>query len=157
MANPGDGFTVVTAMRYSQTYVLTLLVSGYPDAWSVMNAIILEADAIIVNPFKIQVLAELIREKMIARKPAVRSAKVKSGRLLQRRGPRIIEHWLARDTAIAHGKLRSIQGYTPAMLVHESGIPQVTLFGTLRRNRDHLEFSLLLHDVTTIADEGERS
>ena len=67
-------------MRYSQTYVLTLLVSGYPDAWSVMNAIILEADAIIVNPFKIQVLAELIREKMIARKPAVRSAKVKSGR-----------------------------------------------------------------------------
>jgi DNA-binding NtrC family response regulator len=31
MPNPGDGFTVVTAMRHSQPNALTLLVSGYPD------------------------------------------------------------------------------------------------------------------------------
>ena len=31
MPNPGDGFTVVTAMRHSQPDAVTLLVSGYPD------------------------------------------------------------------------------------------------------------------------------
>jgi hypothetical protein len=55
--------------------------------------------------------------------------------------------------AIAHGKLRYEQGYTPAMLVHESRILQVTLFGTLQSNLSFLDFSLLLPDVMTIADE----
>jgi hypothetical protein len=125
-------------------------------------------------------------EKMIAGKPAARSAREKKrvGALLQRRGPPIFEHWLARvkrtkelsrlslndedrtrhlrkpledmvvrlskpstttkdsdavcsNTAIAHGKLRLILGYSPAMLVHESRILQVTLFGTLQRNRGY--------------------
>lgn len=55
--------------------------------------------------------------------------------------------------AVAHGKLRHQQSYTPAMLVHESRILQVTLFGTLQRNLNLLDFSLLLPDVMTIADE----
>ena len=56
-------------------------------------------------------------------------------------------------SAVAHGKLRYQQGYTPAMLVHESRILQVTLFGTLQSNLSLLDFSLLLPDVMTIADE----
>jgi DNA-binding response OmpR family regulator len=55
--------------------------------------------------------------------------------------------------AVAHGKMRKLQGYTPAMLVHDSRILQVTLFGTLQRNLNALDFSLLLPDVMTIADE----
>jgi hypothetical protein len=39
------------------------------------------------------------------------------------------------------------------MLVHESRILQVTLFGTLQDNMNSLDFSLLLPDVMTIADE----
>jgi hypothetical protein len=60
---------------------------------------------------------------------------------------------LSSTAAIAHGKLRYLQGYTPAMLVHESRILQVTLFGTLQSNLSFLDFSLLLPDVMTIADE----
>jgi hypothetical protein len=56
-------------------------------------------------------------------------------------------------SAAAHGELRFLQGYTPAMLVHESRILQVTIFGTLQSNLNHLDFSLLLPDVMTIADE----
>ena len=41
MPNPGDGFTVVTAMRHSQPDALTLLVSGYPDVKGAMEAILL--------------------------------------------------------------------------------------------------------------------
>ena|SRR5450755_1377790 len=57
------------------------------------------------------------------------------------------------DAAGAHGKLRFLQGYTPTMMVHESRILQVTLFGTLRSNFNVLDFSLLLPDVMAIADE----
>jgi DNA-binding response OmpR family regulator len=60
---------------------------------------------------------------------------------------------ISSDAAVAHGKLRYLQGYTPAMLVHESRILQVTLFGTLQNNLSFLDFSLLLPDVMTIADE----
>src|SRR5579864_83512 len=69
MPNPGDGFTVVTAMRHSQPNALTLLVSGYPDVQSAMGAILLEADEIMVKPFDVRKLVDLIREKMLTRKP----------------------------------------------------------------------------------------
>jgi hypothetical protein len=39
------------------------------------------------------------------------------------------------------------------MLVHESRILQVTIFGTLQSNLNSLDFSVLLPDVMTIADE----
>jgi DNA-binding response OmpR family regulator len=199
MPNPSDGFAVVTAMRHSQPDALTLLVSGYPDVQSAMAAILLEADEIIVKPFEVGRLAELVREKMNTRKPAVRMEKERVGVILQRCITGIVEDWLVRakqsrelnhlplndsertghlpklvedlvvrlskpsstkdsdaissDAAIAHGKLRYLQGYTPAMLVHESRILQVTLFGTLQSNLSFLDFSLLLPDVMTIADE----
>jgi len=50
-----------------------------------------------------------------------------------------------------------LQGYSPVMLVHDARILQVTLFGTLQRNLSALDFSLLLPDVTTIADEVDWS
>lgn len=55
--------------------------------------------------------------------------------------------------AVEHGKLRRTQHYTPAMLIHESRILQVTIFGTLHKNLTVLDFSLLLPDVMIIADE----
>jgi DNA-binding response OmpR family regulator len=200
MPNPGDGFTVVTAMRHSQPHALTLLVSGYPDVQSAMDTILLEADEVIVKPFEVMRLPELIRDKMLARKPAPRLEKERVGAILQRCMPVVIQDWLERakqsnelnhlqlsdedrtghlpklvedlivrlrkpsattkdsdavpsSAAVAHGELRHSQGYTPAMLVHESRILQVTLFGTLQSNLNFLDFSLLLPDVMTIADE----
>jgi DNA-binding response OmpR family regulator len=200
MPNPGDGFTVITAMRHSQPGALTLLVSGYPDVQSAMAAILLEADEIIVKPFEVGKLADLLRAKLLARQPAPRIEKERVAAILQRCRPTIVRDWLARvrqseelnhlglndvdrmghlpklvedlivrlrkpnstandkgavasPAAITHGELRYRQGYTPAMLVHESRILQVTLFGTLQNNLNFLDFSLLLPDVMTIADE----
>src|ERR1700720_925227 len=96
MPNAGDGFAVVTAMRHSQTDALTLLVSGYPDVQSAMAAILLEADEIIVKPFEVGRLAELIHEKMITRKPAARAEKASVGAILQRCISGIVEDWLVR-------------------------------------------------------------
>jgi hypothetical protein len=55
--------------------------------------------------------------------------------------------------AADHGDLRYKQGYTVAMMVEESRLLQVSIFTTLHQNVKHLEFSTLLPDVVTIADE----
>jgi len=200
MPNPSDGFAVVTAMRHSQPDALTLLVSGYPDVKSAMDAILLEADDIIVKPFEAGKLAEMVHEKLLSRKPPVRTPKERVAAILQRCTSGIVENWLLRvkkneelnhvlltdiertgylpkliedlivrllkpntpgeesdsvcsAAAVAHGKMRRQQGYTPGMLVHDSRILQVTLFETLQSNLSALDFSLLLPDVMTIADE----
>jgi DNA-binding response OmpR family regulator len=200
MPNPGDGFTVVSAMRHSQPNALTMLVSGYPDVQSAMAAILLEADEIVVKPFEIGRLIDLVREKVVHRKPTKRIDKESVGAILRRCTAAIVDGWLVRArqsselnrislsdeertghlpklvedlalrlskpratekdsdavfsaAAVAHGKLRYLQGYTPAMLVQESRILQVTIFGTLQINVESLDFSLVLPDVMTIADE----
>ena len=200
MPSPSDGFAVITAMRHIQPKALTLLVSGYPDVKSAMDAILLEADEIIVKPFETKTLADLVHDKLLTRTPAVPAPKERVAGILQRCGALIIEDWLTRvkknkdltrvalsdqertgylpkliddlivrlrsshitiheggfigsAAAVAHGRMRRLQGYTSAMLVQDSRILQVTLFGTLQKNLSALDFSLLLPDVMTIADE----
>ncbi|MGD0759502.1 MAG: response regulator [Candidatus Sulfotelmatobacter sp.] len=200
MPNPSDGFAVITAMRHSQPSALTLLVSGYPDVKSAMEAILLEADQIIVKPFEPKKIADIVHERLLTRKVIARTPKERVAAILQRCTSVIVEEWLMRvrknktlsaielsdkertgylpkliedlivrlretsipgeesdshcsTAAVAHGKMRRMQGYTPGMLVHDSRILQVTLFGTLQHNLSALDFSLLLPDVMTIADE----
>jgi DNA-binding response OmpR family regulator len=200
MPNPSDGFAVITAMRHIQPKALTLLVSGYPDVKSAMDAILLEADEIIVKPFETGKLADLVHDKLLNHEPSVSAPKERVAEILQQCTNLIVEDWLARvkkskelnyvslddqartgylpkliedlilrlrasntpgeesdsicsPAAVAHGKMRKTQGYTAAMLVHDSRILQVTLFGMLQRNLSALDFSLLLPDVMTIADE----
>jgi ActR/RegA family two-component response regulator len=200
MPNPSDGFAVITAMRHIQPKALTLLVSGYPDVKSAMDAILLEADEIIVKPFEAKKLADLVQDKLLTSTLAVPTPKERVAEILQRCTNLIVEDWLTRvkkstelsrvalsdpertgylpkliddlivrlrsphitvqegdsvgsAAAVAHGKLRKSQGYTSAMLVQDSRILQVTLFGTLQKNLGALDFSLLLPDVMTIADE----
>jgi CheY-like chemotaxis protein len=52
-----------------------------------------------------------------------------------------------------HGNLRHKQGYTAAMVVEESRILQISIFKTLQDNLHSVDFSKVLLDVRTIADE----
>ena len=198
--NPTDGLAIVTAMRHSQPNAVTMLVSGFPDVQSAMAAVFLEANEVIVKPFEVWQLTELVEERLINRQPTVRLNKERVGAVLQRCAASVVEGWLERakqnaslnslhlsdeertghlpklvedlavrlghssasaqdsdaifsPAAVAHGELRYRQGYTPAMLVHESRILQVAIFGTLQNNLSSLDFSLLLPDVMAIADE----
>jgi hypothetical protein len=56
-------------------------------------------------------------------------------------------------SARQHGDLRRKQGYTAAMVVEESRILQVSIFNTLQNNLAKVDFSKVLLDVITIADE----
>jgi hypothetical protein len=62
---------------------------------------------------------------------------------------------IASPAAVEHGKLRWKQGYSAAMLIHESRIFEVTIFGVLHENLSMLDFNLLLPDVMIIADEKD--
>lgn len=74
--------------------------------------------------------------------------------LVQRlRVPRSLGTKHVSEAAAAHGKVRQSQGYSIPMLVEESRILQVSIFETLRNNLSSVDFSLLLTDVMTIADE----
>jgi YesN/AraC family two-component response regulator len=52
-----------------------------------------------------------------------------------------------------HGVNRRRQGYSASMLVEESRILQVSIFHTLQKNLANINFSILLYQVMTIADE----
>ncbi len=56
-------------------------------------------------------------------------------------------------SARKHGIQRCKQGYSAAMMVEESRILQVSIFNTLQNNLSKVDFSKVLLDVMTIADE----
>lgn len=60
---------------------------------------------------------------------------------------------LTSDGAHDHGLCRREQGYTPAMMVEESRLLQVSIFQTLQLNLTRLDPKVLLVDVMAIADE----
>jgi DNA-binding response OmpR family regulator len=55
--------------------------------------------------------------------------------------------------AAEHGLNRRRQGYTAAMLVEESRMLQISIFHTLQKNLASIDFSIVLTEVMTIADE----
>jgi CheY-like chemotaxis protein len=52
-----------------------------------------------------------------------------------------------------HGIMRLAQGYSATMVIQESRILQVSIFSTLQENLRSVDFSKVLLDVVTIADE----
>jgi ActR/RegA family two-component response regulator len=196
MPDPGDGFTVVSAMRHAHPQALTLLLSGYPAVHEAMSAILLEADQVLAKPVGIEAIAEFIQEKTA--NPTARAATKKESvaTILEHDLEPTIHHWmnkvkeddelrgiklsyqdrtghlpkLLRDLILRmriapnaeiplssaardHGILRHDQGYTVAMVVEESRILQVSIFNTLQKNLQKVDFSKVLLDVMTIADE----
>ena len=197
MPGAGDGFTVISAMRHKNPNAITLLFTGYPALKEAMDAILLQADEILVKPMPIPEMVALIRERLdkrVARRPA-NTERVAS--ILERDALATIANWLsavntdnelshislsdeqrtghlpqlirelvhrlrvprslgtkqASEGAVLHGKVRRSQGYSIPMIVEESRILQVSIFNTLQTNLSVVDFSLLLIDVMTIADE----
>jgi YesN/AraC family two-component response regulator len=69
------------------------------------------------------------------------------------RVPRSLGTKQVSEGAVKHGTIRREQGYSIPMMVEESRILQVSIFNTLQSNLKSVDFSLLLVDVMTIADE----
>lgn len=61
---PGDGFTVVSAMRRTQPQAVTFILTGYPAFETALEAIRLQVDEYITKPTDTDTLIHKIREKL---------------------------------------------------------------------------------------------
>jgi CheY-like chemotaxis protein len=64
MPEPGDGLTVVSAMRHFHPQAVTILLSAFPEMTVAAKAILKQTDEVLVKPVKIQSLVETINERL---------------------------------------------------------------------------------------------
>jgi DNA-binding response OmpR family regulator len=197
MPGAGDGLTVISAMRHKHPDAITLLFTGYPALKEAMDAILLQADEILVKPMPIDEMVALIRGRLTNREERRVSNTERVASILERDTLPTVANWLsavktddeltgirlsdeqrtghllqllrelvhrlhaprplgtkqASEGAVTHGIIRQQQGYSIPMVIEESRILQVSIFNTLQNNLNTVDFSLLLADVMTIADE----
>jgi CheY-like chemotaxis protein len=197
MPGKGDGLTVVSAMRHANPKAVTMLLSAFPEMDAAAQAILLQADQILVKPMNIPALIEAIQQRL-ASGPAPSRAIESVATILDYSAEGTIDAWyerVKRDKKLAsvsmsreqrvghlpkimtelvrrlrsfkplgsrelvsvtseeHGRFRRRQGYSAGMLVEESRMLQVSIFETLQKNLAGIDFSILLEEVMTIADE----
>lgn len=198
MPGPGDGLTLVSAMRHANPQAVTLVYSGFPEMQAATAAILLQADGILVKPLSVPELIEVIRQKLASRAQPTTRVTESVADILKNDSGQVIQDWLTRvkaskqlmrihisseertghlpllladlvsrlkrpkspdgkhlysKAAHEHGKIRRMQGYSAALIVEESRMLQVSIFQTLQNNLPRVDFSLVLVDVMTIADE----
>jgi hypothetical protein len=174
-----------------------LLLSAFPHLEAAAQAILFQADEILVKPMDVTSLVQVIRQRLAI--GPVRDRQIESlTAILERTTGSTIQDWyklilkeklvmsvpmshdlrcghlpqLFRElaarlrastpigskgsvspAAALHGFNRRRSGYSPAMLIEESRILQVTIFKTLQNNLSTIDPSLLLPGLMTIADE----
>jgi hypothetical protein len=188
---------VISAMRHVNPSAVTLLLSAFPHLEAAAQAILFQADEILVKPMDVTSLVQVIKQRLAI--GPVRDRKIESlAAILERTTGSTIQEWyklilkeklvmsvpmshdlrcghlpqLFRElaarlhsstpiggkgfvspAAALHGLNRRRSGYSPAMLIEESRILQVTIFKTLQNNLSTIDPSLLLPGLMTIADE----
>jgi CheY-like chemotaxis protein len=64
MPGAGDGLTVVSAMRHANPGAVTMLLSAFPAMGAAAQAIMLQADEILVKPMNVAALVDTIRNRL---------------------------------------------------------------------------------------------
>jgi CheY-like chemotaxis protein len=64
MPGPGDGLTVVSAMRHSNPQAVTMLLSAFPEMKAAADAILLQTDQILVKPMNVEALVDAIKKRL---------------------------------------------------------------------------------------------
>lgn len=65
---PGDGFVVISAMRYAQPHCISLVLTAYPSFENAMEALQHQVDEFFTKPADIDTLIKKIREKLEVRR-----------------------------------------------------------------------------------------
>ncbi|WP_213804231.1 response regulator [Granulicella sp. dw_53] len=95
MPGPGDGLTVVSAMRHANPKAVTILLSAFPEMDAAAQAILMQADQILVKPMDVDGLVKVIKDRLAKGAPAPRSIKSIAA-ILESTIEETIEAWLKR-------------------------------------------------------------
>ena len=197
MPGAGDGLTVVSAMRHANPAAVTLLLSAFPEMAAAAEAIVKQADEILVKPLDLILLIEIIHQR-IASVPRPKHEVETVAEILERTTEGTIQNWFERvqrekslmaipmsreqrcghlpdlfremichlcaqkpigtkelmsSSAREYGAIRFSQGYTATMLVEEFRMLQISIFHTLQNNPTNIDYSVVLTNVMTVADQ----
>ncbi len=83
IGHPGDGFTVVSAMRRTNPKCITLILTGYPGFDSALEAIRSQVDDYLIKPTPIPTLINLIKQKLLNPKPGALAATKRISQVLR--------------------------------------------------------------------------
>jgi DNA-binding response OmpR family regulator len=122
IGQPGDGFTVVSAMRRTQPEATTFILTGYPAFETALEAIRQQVDDYLVKPADIEMLVSKIRQKLTGPRPAAHRIEAKPlARILDENRREIVRRWLAaakQDRQIGEASLsdHELIDYLPALI-----------------------------------------
>jgi DNA-binding response OmpR family regulator len=95
IGQPGDGFTVVSAMRRTQPDVLTFILTGFPDFNSALEAIRQQVDDYFTKPADVRTLVQTLKAKLAQPARVLHSPRKSVAEVLLISKDRIMEEWLA--------------------------------------------------------------
>lgn len=163
IGQPGDGFTVVSAMRRTQPDVATVILTGYPAFETALAAIRSQVDDYVVKPAHPEQLVRLLKEKLHQRH--LQPLQTRRIAMVVKEGKaQIIERWLKEVEAdplfAAHPMTREERiDDLPAVLdevsrlslaaektVLDSAVQSAARHGALRRQRNY-SVDLLVREV----------
>jgi DNA-binding response OmpR family regulator len=118
---PGDGFTVVGAMRHTHPNALTVILSDDLPQDGAISANLSQADEILTKPIPIGALKDLISTKLANPRPAKRVKSESVASILERETEATIQNWLTlvdadpklTSIALSHGQRT---GHLPKLL-----------------------------------------
>ena len=121
IGQPGDGFTVVSAMRRTQPEATTFILTGYPAFETALEAIRQQVDDYLVKPADIEMLVGKIRQKLSLPKTLNHRLETKPlSKILDENKREILRQWLLaarEDTQINEAGLseRELTDYLPEL------------------------------------------
>lgn len=122
MPDMGDGLTVVSAMRHANPKAVTIILSAFPEMNSAAQAILLQADQILIKSMDTTTLVTAIRQRL-ANEPILARTVESVATILERSIPTTIRGWYKRVeglkslTVVAMSRLRRTE-HLPRILMN---------------------------------------
>jgi CheY-like chemotaxis protein len=96
MPNPGDGYTVVSAMHHRHPKAITLVLSGFPAVQEAAKAILQQADEVLLKPIGVAKMTEIINKRLANPREQAAMNKIRVSEILERDSNVTIQAWLSR-------------------------------------------------------------
>src|SRR5512140_678203 len=93
IGQPGDGFTVVSAMRRVQPDAVTLILTGYPAFETALEAIRSQVDDYLVKPADVELLCDVIQKNLEQHTPVAHITPRKLWLVLRDHKMEIVGRW----------------------------------------------------------------
>jgi ActR/RegA family two-component response regulator len=126
VGHPGDGFTVVSAMRRTQPRAITFILTGYPAFETALEAIRLQVDDYITKPTDTDALVRKIHDMLAT--PTTRHHHIQTRRLseiISENLPDLSDEWL--EAAKSDPELGAIKLSDPDRVDHVPRVLRVML------------------------------